>query len=52
MVGVGSTVKSDALVMVTPLVVTEIGPVLAPTGTAVVILVALEEVIEAVMPPN
>lgn len=38
-VGVGRTVKISALVNVMPLTVTEIGPVVAPVGTVVVILV-------------
>jgi hypothetical protein len=41
-VGVGSTVKFEALGMVTPLVITEIGPEPAPAGTVVVMLVAFE----------
>ena len=39
--GEGKTVKSVALNIVTPLVVTDIGPVVAPLGTVVVMLVAL-----------
>lgn len=42
--GDGSTVKLSLLLMVTPRVVTEIGPVVAPDGTAVVIVVALNPV--------
>lgn len=51
-VGEGSTVKFDALEMVTPLVITEIGPEPAPTGTVVVMLVAFEEDTTAVTPLN
>lgn len=51
-VGEGSTLKLDPLVMVTPLVVTEIVPSLAPAGTEVVMLVALEAVTDAVTPLN
>ncbi len=51
-VGVGSTLKLDPLVMVTPLVVTVIGPSLAPTGTKVVMLVAIEDVTDAITPLN
>ena len=39
MVGLPTTVKSDVLVMSTPLEVTVIGPVAAPDGTVVVMLV-------------
>lgn len=42
--GDGNTVKLPSLVMVTPRVVTEMGPVIAPDGTAVVIVVALNPV--------
>jgi hypothetical protein len=52
MVGVGNTVKFDALVMVTPLDPTEIGPFTAPAGTVVVMLVAFEEVTFAMPPLN
>ncbi len=52
MVGDGSTVKLPALEMVTLLVVTVIGPVPAPTGTVVVMLVALELVTIAGTPLN
>ncbi len=52
MVGVGNTLKFDALEMVIPLVVTDIGPSLAPSGTEVVMLVALEDVTFAVTPLN
>lgn len=48
--GEGNTVKLKALLIVIPLVVTEIGPVTAPGGTVVVILVALEEVTIAAVP--
>jgi hypothetical protein len=51
-VGVGSTLKLDPLVIVTPLVVTMIGPSLAPAGTEVVMLVAPEAVTNAVTPLN
>jgi len=51
-VGVGSTVKLDAVEMVTPLVVTDRGEVTAPTGTVVVILVALADVTVDVTLPN
>ena len=51
-VGVGRTLKLDPLVIVTPLVVTVIGPSLAPAGTEVVMLVALEDVTDAVAPLN
>ena len=47
MVGVASTVKLVALKRVTPLTVTEILPVVAPTGTVVVMLVAVDEVTTA-----
>ncbi len=50
--GVGNTVKLDELVIVMPLVVTEIGPSKAPVGTTVAILVALEDVTDAVTPLN
>lgn len=49
-VGVGKTLKVDALVIDIPLVVTEIGPVDAPAGTDVVILEAFEDVTTAVTP--
>jgi hypothetical protein len=48
--GVGSTVKLEALDTVTPLEVTEIGPVAAPAGTVTTMVVALEEVTVALMP--
>lgn len=51
-VGVGKTVKTLTLVTVTPLVVTEIIPSVAPTGTVVVILVAIEVDTTAVTPLN
>jgi hypothetical protein len=43
-VGVGRTVKVEALftVIPVPLTATEIGPVVAPAGTDVVMLVAVE----------
>jgi hypothetical protein len=41
-VGVGRTVKIAAFVTVTPLTVTDMGPVVAPDGTVVVILVGDE----------
>ena len=50
--GVGSTVKLDELVIVTPLVTTEIGPVKAFVGTVVVILVEFEDVTVAAIPLN
>lgn len=43
-VGVASTVKLDAEKIVTPLTVTDIGPVVALSGTDVVILVVVEPV--------
>jgi hypothetical protein len=51
-VGEPGTVKLDELVKVTPLVVTVIGPVAAPTGTVVVMVVAFEEETIAVTPLN
>jgi hypothetical protein len=50
--GVGNTVKLDELATVTPLVVTEMVPVEAPTGTVVVILVAVDAVTTANVPLN
>lgn len=50
--GVGNTVKLDELVIVTPLVITEIGPSKAPAGTTVVILVAFDDVTLATTPLN
>lgn len=50
--GVGNTVKFDPLVAVTPLTVTEIGPVVAPTGTVVVILVGVDADTTAGIPLN
>jgi hypothetical protein len=52
MAGVGKTVKLEALVTVTPLVLTVIGPLVAPTGTVVVILTAVEAVTTAKIPLN
>ena len=49
-VGVGKTLKLDALVIDIPLVVTEIGPVDAPAGTDVAILEAFEDVTTAATP--
>lgn len=49
--GVG-TVKFEELVPVIPLTVTEIGPVVAPNGTEVVMLVVVEEVTTQVVPLN
>jgi hypothetical protein len=49
-VGVGSTVKSDKLEMVTPLTDNDIFPVVAPGGTVVVILVAEDEDTVATVP--
>lgn len=46
-VGEGSMLKFDELVMVTPLTVIVIGPVTAPEGTVVVILVVVEDVTTA-----
>ncbi len=51
-VGAGKTVKFVALVIVTPLVVIEIGPEVAPTGTVVVMLVDVEALTVALMPPK
>jgi len=51
-IGVPNTVKLDALVTVTPLVVTDIGPVVAPAGTLVVSRVGLEAVTTARVPLN
>lgn len=48
-VGVGKTVKFDALNIVTPLTVTEIFPEVAPAGTVVVILLAVDEVTVAIV---
>jgi hypothetical protein len=50
--GVGKTVKDEALVMVTPLVVTLIGPVVAPAGTVVVRLEDVAAVTVANVPLN
>jgi hypothetical protein len=50
--GVGNTVKLDELVIVIPLVVTEIGPVKAPAGTTVVILALVDDVTLATTPLN
>jgi hypothetical protein len=50
--GAGNTVKLDELVIVTPLVITEIGPSKAPAGTMVVILLAFEAVTFATTPLN
>lgn len=50
--GEGNTVKLDKLLIVTPLVVTEIGPEDAPAGTVVVMLVELDEVTTAGVPLN
>jgi hypothetical protein len=50
--GDGKTVKLEELTMVTPLVVTEIVPEVAPKGTEVVIVVEEEEVTLAVVPLN
>jgi len=50
--GVGRTLKLDELVTVTPLVVTEIVPSVAPAGTEVVILIAVEAVTTANVPLN
>jgi hypothetical protein len=52
MAGVGKTMKLDALVIVTPAVVTEMGPVVAPTGTVVTILLVFEVVMVALIPLN
>jgi hypothetical protein len=41
--GEGNTVKSEVLEMVTPLTANEILPVVAPTGTIVVMLVAVDD---------
>jgi len=49
-VGVGSTVKFEPLVKVTPLTVTDIGPVPALAGTLVVMLVVVKLVTIAGMP--
>jgi hypothetical protein len=51
-VGVGKTIKFDALGTVTPLLVTDIGPVSAPTGTVVLMLVAFDDVTMAATPLN
>ena len=48
-VGEGNTIKFAALVIVTPLMVTEIFSVVAPTGTVVVILVLVDAVTIAVV---
>lgn len=50
--GEGNMVKLDKLVMVTPLVVTEIDPEEAPEGTDVVMLLAFEELTTAFVPLN
>jgi hypothetical protein len=47
MAGDGTTVKLTALVTVTPLTVTDIGPVVAPSGTMVVMLIVEELVTTA-----
>jgi hypothetical protein len=49
MVGVAKTVKLVELATVAPLTVTEMVPVLAPTGTVVVILVVVDVVTTAVV---
>jgi hypothetical protein len=49
-VGVGRTVKLEALATVTPLEVTEMGPVAAPAGTVTTMVVALAEVTVALIP--
>jgi len=49
-VGVGSTVKFEPLVNVTPFTVTEIGPVPAPDGTLEVMLVVVKVFTTAGMP--
>lgn len=51
-VGVGITVKSEALVTVIPFKVKEILPVVAPDGTVVIILVEVEPVTIAGVPLN
>jgi len=48
--GVGKIVKLPVLVMVTPLVVTETGPVAVPAGTVTVMVVAVEAVTVATTP--
>jgi len=50
MTGVGKTVKLEALFTVTPLVVTDILPFVAPAGTLVVMLVVVAEVTTAGVP--
>jgi hypothetical protein len=50
MVGVGKTVKLDALVSVMPLTVTEIFPVVAPNGTVVVKVVVVAALTTATVP--
>lgn len=50
--GDGKTLKLEALVRVMPLTVTVIGPVVAPTGTVVVIVVDVEFETIAVVPLN
>jgi hypothetical protein len=49
-VGVGKTVKEEALVMVTPLTVTEMFPVVEPAGTIVVNVVVVAALTRAVVP--
>jgi len=51
-VGVGKTIKSEVLVPITPPTVTEIFPEVAPAGTAVVILVVVDDVTLATTPLN
>lgn len=51
-VGVGSTVKLDPVVTVTPLTVTEMGPEVAPAGTVTVRLVVVATVTTAWVPLN
>ncbi len=51
-VGVGNTVKFVALLIVTPLTDTEIGPVAAPDGTMAVMVVGVEEITWATTPLN
>jgi hypothetical protein len=52
MVGVGSTVKSEALRTVIPFNVRDIFPLVAPTGTVVVMLLEVEAVTTLEVPLN
>ena len=51
-VGVGNTLKLTPLIKVTPLTITEMGPVVAPAGTVVAILLVVELVTTPATPLN